>query len=99
MKRAQLVIFHPYKTPLRTDRKTATYPTAMRVCTFVRIEMGGEATEGHSDHENAVGDGAHYPPVCSHCGSSEPAPNLVAFDGLNIWLHRGCEVAWVNGVN
>jgi Protein of unknown function (DUF3631) len=60
---------------------------------------GGEATEGHSDHENAVGDGAHYPPVCSHCGSSEPAPNLVAFDGLNIWLHRGCEVAWVNGVN
>jgi hypothetical protein len=42
MKRAQLVIFHPYKTPLRTDRKTATYPTAMRVCTFVRIEMGGK---------------------------------------------------------
>jgi hypothetical protein len=36
-----------------------------------------------------------YPPVCCHCGSSEPAPNLVAVDGLNVWLHRGCEAGYL----
>jgi putative DNA primase/helicase len=38
MKWAQVAIFHPYMKTFRTDRKTASYPTAMRVCTDVRIE-------------------------------------------------------------
>ena len=38
MKWAQVAIFEACKTEVRTDRKTPTYPTAMRVCTLARIE-------------------------------------------------------------
>jgi hypothetical protein len=31
-------------------------------------------------------------PVCAVCKEPEPPPNQVAIDGLNVWLHRGCEV-------
>src|SRR5262249_49694620 len=38
MEWAQVAIFEACKTEVRTDRKTPTYPTAMRVCTLARIE-------------------------------------------------------------
>jgi putative DNA primase/helicase len=41
------------------------------------------------------GNGAHHPPVCVHCGSPEPAPNRVAFEGLVVWLHRDCEAEYL----
>jgi hypothetical protein len=31
-------------------------------------------------------------PVCVVCKEPEPPLNQVAIDGLNVWLHRGCEV-------
>jgi hypothetical protein len=31
-------------------------------------------------------------PVCAVCKEPEPPPNQAATDGLNVWLHRGCEV-------
>jgi putative DNA primase/helicase len=58
-------------------------------------ENGGNGGKGHSDQENGGNGAVHYPPVCCHCGSSEPAPNLVAVDGLNVWLHRGCEAGYL----
>jgi hypothetical protein len=30
-------------------------------------------------------------PVCAVCKEPEPPPNQVAIDGLDIWLHPGCE--------
>jgi hypothetical protein len=35
------------------------------------------------------------PQACAYCGSAEPSPNQVAFDGLNVWLHSGCEAAYL----
>jgi hypothetical protein len=31
---------------------------------------------------------------CAHCGSSKPTPNLVAVDGMTVYLHYGCETAY-----
>jgi Protein of unknown function (DUF3631) len=39
MKWALLAVFYPCKKHLRTDRKAATCPTAIRVCTLARIKM------------------------------------------------------------
>jgi putative DNA primase/helicase len=36
--------------------------------------------------------GSGTSPVCAVCKEPEPPPNQVAIDGLNVWLHRGCEV-------
>src|SRR5262249_34732988 len=46
MKWAQLTIIEACKKTLRTDQKTATCPTAMRVCTLARIEMEEIAAKG-----------------------------------------------------
>jgi putative DNA primase/helicase len=58
-------------------------------------ENPAEAGEGQADHESWGNGADEYAPVCIHCGSPEPAPNQVAFDGLNIWLHRGCEAEYL----
>jgi hypothetical protein len=58
-------------------------------------ENAPEEGEGQADHQNGGNGGVAHPPVCRHCGSSEPAPNRVAVDGLNIWLHRGCEAEYL----
>jgi hypothetical protein len=36
------------------------------------------------------------PPTCDHCGLAHPAPNQVAIDGKNLWLHRRCEAGWLD---
>jgi putative DNA primase/helicase len=56
---------------------------------------GVEADASHSDQRNGGNGAAYHPPVCVLCGSPDPAPNQVAFDGLNIWLHRGCEAGYL----
>jgi putative DNA primase/helicase len=58
-------------------------------------ENGVEACDSQADQENGGSGAAVHSPVCVHCGSPEPAPNQVAFDGLNIWLHRGCETEYL----
>ena len=61
------------------------------VCTD---EKAPEAGKGQVDqHDRGNGAGEHAP-VCVHCGSPVPAPNQVAFDGFNIWLHRECEAEY-----
>ena len=55
------------------------------------LQKGGNGSGGHSDHESRANRTASTDPVCAHCGWPEPAPNQVAVDGLNIWLHPACE--------
>jgi hypothetical protein len=57
-------------------------------------ENGVEADASHSDQGNGGNRARPHPPVCVHCGSPEPTPNQVVFDGLNIWLHRHCEAQY-----
>src|SRR5215471_1545703 len=58
-------------------------------------ETPTEAREGRLDQDLGGNGGVAHPPVCVHCGSSEPTPNQVAVDELNIWLHRGCEAEYL----
>jgi hypothetical protein len=46
LKRAQLAIFEASGKIFRTDRKTPTCPTTMRVWTFGRIESRAQQLEG-----------------------------------------------------
>ena len=34
--------------------------------------------------------------VCAVCKKPDPPPNRVAIDGLNVWLHPGCEAAYLS---
>jgi putative DNA primase/helicase len=48
-----------------------------------------------SNSANGGGSSAPVPPACAVCGRSDPPPNQVAIDGLNVWLHRECEAAYL----
>jgi hypothetical protein len=54
-----------------------------------------QADEGGTDQELGGNGASSRPPACALCGSAVPAPNQVAFDGLNIWLHRDCEAEYL----
>jgi hypothetical protein len=42
------------------------------------------------------GDSTSTQPRCAQCGASQPAPNLVAVDGITVFLHRGCETTYMD---
>ena len=53
----------------------------------------GVAADGKPAPQGNGGDPS--PPVCVQCRSPQPAPNQVAVDGLNIWLHPRCEAEYL----
>src|SRR5262249_3074867 len=83
--------FSRLREPLPQGSKTADLSSIHAVSQPCTLENGGDGGKGYTDQERGANG---HPPVCVHCGLSEPAPNLVAYDGLNIWLHRGCEAEY-----
>jgi hypothetical protein len=88
-------VFSSARNPLPRGSKTGNLAhshAGLRVCADENPVDGGK---GQTDQERGGNGAAVHPSVCVHCGSSEPPPNQVAFDGLNIWLHRKCEAEYV----
>jgi putative DNA primase/helicase len=87
--------FSSARKDLSRGSKTANLShshAALRACAD---KSAAEAGASRSDLGNGGNGAASRPPVCVHCGSPEPTPNRVAVDGLNIWLHGGCEAGYL----
>jgi len=54
------------------------------------------SAEGGIDRLSEAKGGASSP-TCAVCGKSDPPLNRVAIDGLDVWLHPGCETAYLAG--
>ena len=90
--------FSSARKPLSRGSKTANLAYSHAGLRVRADENPVQADEGSADQELGGNGAGRYPPVCIHCGSPEPAPNQVAFDGLNIWLHSGCEADYLGDV-
>jgi putative DNA primase/helicase len=87
--------FSRLQKDLLQGSKSANLSNIHAVLQPCNLKNGVEASKGDSD-QGFEGNGAsQHSPVCVHCGSPKPAPNRVAVDGLNVWLHPRCEAGYL----
>ena len=87
--------FSSVQEPPRYGSKTADLSHSRAGLYGCTDENGVQADQSQVALDLGGNGASHHPPVCVHCGSQEPAPNRVAFDGLDVWLHRDCEAEYL----